>query len=740
MAVSSTSSSTNSTTSIDVTSIVSQLMVAENKPMVALKDKITSKNLLISDLGTLKGKVASFQTALKNLQTPGSLAATVATSSDESVVQITSSGDAIKGRHDIVVNQVAQPAQITYDNFDSSTANAGLLAGDTFSISIGSRGPYVYEPPTDVSIEDSTIQDLKNWVNALDDSLSASIIRTSGSNYALMIQGTEPGSDNAITYSHTPSVTIGTAITGTSATPSNDSAGFVLGDTFTLTSGGINYTKSDFAESTTISEVQNWINSRLPASSINGSSQLVLSNGATYTTTRPAAANTPITGSTGSPSDLAGFLSGDTFSVTSGGNTYTNSSFTNTTTISDVQTWLSSAPRSLSSSINGSNQLVMSNGETYTTTRSVAANTPITGSAGTSAGFLTGDTFSLSFGGQTYTNTSFTSSTTIAQVQNWISSQLPSSSINGSKELVVTGATYSRTVSDGLGSPLNRPKVVDAQDASFTLDGVEFTRNTNTVTDALSGITINLIKADTGIPHSISVNKGADKAPEVMQGLVDAFNDLVTTAKKLSVRASPSSSSSANGSLANSPTALSFLGQIKTMLAGDIHYTLAGVEKTLSMRDLGFEMQFDGTAKFNETTFNATSNLATILASGIKVGYATYVERDPDTGEVVTKNTIDVTLDSYLTSLLTTTKIPTDANDLGYEMISGAFDRQIKNEQSGLAEMTKKQVALQIRLEERQKSLYSQYSALNALLYKLSITSNSLTNALSGLTNGQNNN
>jgi flagellar capping protein FliD len=42
-------------------------MVAENKPMVALKDKITSKNLLISDLGTLKGKVASFQTALQSL-------------------------------------------------------------------------------------------------------------------------------------------------------------------------------------------------------------------------------------------------------------------------------------------------------------------------------------------------------------------------------------------------------------------------------------------------------------------------------------------------------------------------------------------------------------------------------------------------------------------------------------------------------------------------------------------------
>jgi flagellar capping protein FliD len=51
-------------------------------------------------------------------------------------------------------------------------------------------------------------------------------------------------------------------------------------------------------------------------------------------------------------------------------------------------------------------------------------------------------------------------------------------------------------------------------------------------------------------------------------------------------------------------------------------------------------------------------------------------------------------------------------------VIAGAFDRQIKNEQSSLAEMNKKQAALQTRLDEKQKSYYSQYSALNALLFK----------------------
>jgi len=627
-------------------------MVAENKPMVALKDKITSKNLLISDLGTLKGKVASFQTALQNLQNPAALSEVLGTSSDESVVKITSSATAIKGRHDIVVSQVAQPAQITFDQFASSTANAGLASGDTFSITIGTR-TYAYTPPTGVTWATTTIEDLKNWVNARDDNLSASIVPTSGSNYALKIQGTEPGSDNAITYSHTKSL-----IRGTSADPSLDNAGFVAGNSFSLSSGGQTYTNTAFTNLTTIGDVKAWVDAQLPSSSIDGSNRLVLSNGATYTTSRSGSvANTPITGNTGATSDLAGFVAGDIFSLSYGGNTYTNSSFTNTTTISQVQTW--------------------------------------------------------------------------------ISSQLPSSSINAQKQLVVSGASYSysRSVS-GLGVPVVAPTVVAAQDASFTLDGVAFTRKTNTITDALSGATINLIKSDAGA-KSISIDKGNDKAPEVIQGLVDAFNDLVATAKKLSAKSSPSSSSSANGSLANSPTALSFMNQIKNMLAGDIHYTLGGVENTLNMGDLGFEMQFDGTAKFNATTFNSANNIATILASGIKVGYSTYVVRDKDTGEELSKTTTDVTLDSYLTSLLKNTTSTTASVTT---VIAGAFDRQIKNEQSSLAEMNKKQAALQTRLDEKQKSYYSQYSALNALLFKLSNTSNSLTNALSGLTNGQNNN
>jgi len=62
MAVSSTSSS--STASIDVASIVTQLMTVENKPLDAIKAKITQQQLIISELGVVKSKLSTLNTAL----------------------------------------------------------------------------------------------------------------------------------------------------------------------------------------------------------------------------------------------------------------------------------------------------------------------------------------------------------------------------------------------------------------------------------------------------------------------------------------------------------------------------------------------------------------------------------------------------------------------------------------------------------------------------------------------------
>jgi hypothetical protein len=62
--------SASNTTSIDVAAIVEQLMKVENKPLDAIASKISQQKLVISDLGTIQSKVATFQDALKDFENP----------------------------------------------------------------------------------------------------------------------------------------------------------------------------------------------------------------------------------------------------------------------------------------------------------------------------------------------------------------------------------------------------------------------------------------------------------------------------------------------------------------------------------------------------------------------------------------------------------------------------------------------------------------------------------------------
>ena len=59
----------------------------------------------------------------------------------------------------------------------------------------------------------------------------------------------------------------------------------------------------------------------------------------------------------------------------------------------------------------------------------------------------------------------------------------------------------------------------------------------------------------------------------------------------------------------------------------------------------------------------------------------------------------------------------------------------ITTEKEQIGDLYKRQILLQDKLVKVQNTLINQYSALNSLLYQLSVTSNSLTSALDALSN-----
>ena len=65
-----------------------------------------------------------------------------------------------------------------------------------------------------------------------------------------------------------------------------------------------------------------------------------------------------------------------------------------------------------------------------------------------------------------------------------------------------------------------------AQDAAFTLDGFAMTSTSNSVTTALDGVTIELLKADAGggATTTIDISPDIDGVKEKAQKFVDAYN------------------------------------------------------------------------------------------------------------------------------------------------------------------------------------------------------------------------
>lgn len=260
---------------------------------------------------------------------------------------------------------------------------------------------------------------------------------------------------------------------------------------------------------------------------------------------------------------------------------------------------------------------------------------------------------------------------------------------------------------------VNNAATVAAQNAKFTINGIAFERSSNTINDAVNNLTFNLVGTTTaGATKTIAVSAGADNSEKVIQDLVTAYNDLVTQYQTLTAN---SANSKTPGTFANNPTILAFIGDIKSRFATGFSYgevdPATGKKPVMSLASLGMDLQLDGTIKYNSLThMQAVANgLQATLSKGVKVGYVS------DTNSLMTFVTSETSF-------------------------SGALSQQIQAQNNSVADLQKRQEELQTRLASIQNNYIAQYSALNALLFQLSSTSNSLSSALTALTNMSSNN
>lgn len=234
------------------------------------------------------------------------------------------------------------------------------------------------------------------------------------------------------------------------------------------------------------------------------------------------------------------------------------------------------------------------------------------------------------------------------------------------------------------------------QDAQFKIDNIAITRPTNTVTDAISGVSLNL-QQTTAPGSSINVAVAADMtaAKTAVTGFVDAFNKLNSTIKSMSTyNATTKTGAALNGD--------SSAASIMTAIRSELGKAATGAGGLKTLNDIGISFQRDGTLAADDIKVSKalSSNFAGVTAVfGGTDGYATR-------------------LTAATTTMLAST---------------GVIATRTGNLNSAIKQNSARQDALEAALVNTEKRYRAQFSGLDSVMTKMQSTSTFLTQQLSAI-------
>jgi len=164
------------------------------------------------------------------------------------------------------------------------------------------------------------------------------------------------------------------------------------------------------------------------------------------------------------------------------------------------------------------------------------------------------------------------------------------------------------------GGTSNLSETVTASNANFIIDGIAISKSSNKVTDALEGVTIDLLKASPGTTTTLNLARDTAGIQGAVNSFVKAFNDLNKTIVDLSKY-------DAATKQASILTGDSTVRSLQTSLRNEISNPLTTAGGGLSLlSDIGISFQADGTLKLDQTKLtkvlgDPTKDISTLFAS-----------------------------------------------------------------------------------------------------------------------------
>lgn len=162
------------------------------------------------------------------------------------------------------------------------------------------------------------------------------------------------------------------------------------------------------------------------------------------------------------------------------------------------------------------------------------------------------------------------------------------------------------------GGTTNLTQTVPAQNAAAIIDGIAISKSTNAWTDAIEGVTLNLLKE--GETTTLKVAKDTAGTKAAVESFVKAFNDLNATLTSLSKYDAASKQASI---LTGDATVRSVQGQLRSLFNTALSTAGGGLT---SLAEIGVTFQTDGTLKLDSSKLTAalndgTKDVATLFAA-----------------------------------------------------------------------------------------------------------------------------
>jgi len=179
-----------------------------------------------------------------------------------------------------------------------------------------------------------------------------------------------------------------------------------------------------------------------------------------------------------------------------------------------------------------------------------------------------------------------------------------------------------------------------AADASFIVDGISMTRSSNTVTDAMTGVTLTLKTAGSA---TLSVTNDTDTISRNVQSFVDAYNDVVSY---VSENSNYNATTHAGNPLFGESTSRHILSRLSNIITSRV----SGLPEDLrTFSQIGVSTNRDGTLSLDtgmlssklSSDLGGVENLFTDSTGGIAIQVYDYIDNTTDSIDGAVKVRVD---------------------------------------------------------------------------------------------------